>query len=68
MKIHHLDLVISDIVNLMKYNITKKERIHQFSLKIINTIKCATIGVFLIEDYKINSTFVTRLNGEFFLF
>lgn len=62
---HNLDLVISDIVNLMKYNITKKERIHQFSLKIINTIKCATIGVFLIEDYKINSTFVTRLNGEF---
>ena len=61
----NLDLVISDIVNLMKYNLTKKERIHQFSLKIINTIKCESIGVFLIKDHKINSTFVTRLNGEF---
>ena len=61
----NLDLVISDIVDLMKYNITKKERIHQFSLKIINIIKCESIGVFLIEDYKINNTFVTRLDGEF---
>lgn len=61
----NLDLVISDIVDLMKYNVTKKERIHQFSLKIINIIKCESIGVFLIKDYKINNTFVTRLNGEF---
>ena len=61
----NLDLVISDIVDLMKYNVTKKERIHQFSLKIINIIKCESIGIFLIKDYKINNTFVTRLNGEF---
>ena len=43
---HNLDLVISDIVNLMKYNITKKERIHQFSLKIINTISVQLLEYF----------------------
>lgn len=62
---NNLDLVISDIVNLMKYKLTKKERIHQFSLKIINTIKCENMGVLLIEDDRITNTFVTRSNGEF---
>lgn len=62
---HNLNFIISDIVNLMKYKLNKDERIRRFSLKIINTIKCENIGVFLTQSKNITDTFVTRLSGEF---
>ncbi|MBE6071716.1 MAG: diguanylate cyclase [Clostridium butyricum] len=61
---YKLSLVISDLMNLMKYKLSKEEKIHQFSLKIIQTIKCESIGVFLIENNKIINTFITKENGK----
>lgn len=61
---HKLTMVISDLVNLMQHKLPKKEKIHGFSLKVIQIIKCESIGVFLIDNNKIADVFITDKNGK----